>query len=83
MQDTGKRRHEMGGNRKHGFRRGNANGRNGNHAKDWFCDGCQKMHGYKITAWGTLDGRKLCSRQSEKEYKQQKENQNGKTTQTQ
>ena len=56
----------MAGNRKHGFRRGNANGRNGNHPSNWFCDGCQREHGYKVASWGTLDGKRLCSRQYEK-----------------
>ena len=56
----------MAGNRKHGFRRGNANGRNGNHPQKWFCDGCQREHGYKVTAWGTLEGKKLCARQYDK-----------------
>lgn len=36
----------MAGNRKHGFRRGNAAGRNGtNTAPNWFCAGCNKEHG--------------------------------------
>jgi hypothetical protein len=56
----------MAGNRKYGFRRGNASGRNGNHPSNWFCDGCQREHGYKVASWGTLDGKRLCSRQYEK-----------------
>ena len=56
----------MAGNRKHGFMRGNANGRNGNHSPDWFCDGCKKVHGYKVISWGTLEGQRLCGRQYDK-----------------
>ena len=60
----------MAGNRKHGYRRGNASGRNGNHPSNWYCDGCQREHGYKVTSWGTLDKKRLCSRQYEKAAKQ-------------
>ncbi|WP_139322985.1 hypothetical protein [Deinococcus marmoris] len=39
----------MGGNRKHGFARGNASGRNGQtYGPKWFCDGCQREHGGKV-----------------------------------
>ena len=50
----------MGGNRKHGFRRGNASGRNG--AGQWYCNGCEKMHPYARFRNGTLDGRSYCDR---------------------
>ena len=36
----------MGGNRKHGFMRGNRAGRNGfSLSEAHFCDGCQRTHG--------------------------------------
>jgi hypothetical protein len=35
----------MGGNRKHGFLRGNRNGRNGsNTPRSWYCTGCETSH---------------------------------------
>ena len=53
----------MGGNRKHGFRRGNANGRNGYPAAPWFCAGCRKHHAGRTGGTVGLDGVKLCERQ--------------------
>lgn len=39
----------MGGNRKHGFMRGNASGRNGfGTPKKWFCTGCEREHGGRV-----------------------------------
>lgn len=39
----------MAGNRKHGFMRGNANGRNGtNSQKRWYCGGCSREHGGRV-----------------------------------
>jgi len=49
----------MGGNRKHGFRRGN---RGGFKPSPWFCDACQKLHEARRSRNGTLDGRSLCDR---------------------
>ena len=54
----------MGGNRKHGYRRGNANGRNGSNTKpDWFCNGCQRYHKDKTMRTRALDGYDYCDRQ--------------------
>ena len=54
----------MGGNRKHGFRRGNANGRNGSGVSPkWFCQGCGKMHGGQVSRTRMLDGFDYCDRQ--------------------
>jgi hypothetical protein len=50
----------MAGNRKHGFRRGNASGRNG--AGQWYCDGCGKLHPYTRFRNGTPEGRSYCDR---------------------
>ena len=33
----------------------------------WYCDGCNREHGYKVVRFLTLDGRKLCTRQFLKE----------------
>jgi hypothetical protein len=53
----------MGGNRKYGFRRGNANGRRRAFFEaDWTCDGCLKRKSYRSSKTGTLDGRTLCDR---------------------
>lgn len=49
----------MGGNRKHGFLRGN---RGGVKPDPWFCDACQKKHEARRSRNGTLDGRSLCDR---------------------
>jgi len=54
----------MAGNRKHGFRRGNANGRNGsNTSAKWICNGCQKLHGGLVPRNKMLDGFDYCDRQ--------------------
>ena len=50
----------MGGNRKHGYMRGNASGRNG--AGAWYCNGCGKMHPYSRFRNGTTDGKSYCDR---------------------
>jgi len=43
----------MGGNKKHGFMRGNANGRNGTNTPiPWFCTGCNKEHGGRVFRTG-------------------------------
>lgn len=46
----------MGGNRNHGYARGNRSGRNGRtHPEKWFCCGCQRTHGgqvFKTTSYG-------------------------------
>lgn len=53
----------MGGNRKHGFMRGNASGRRRAFWEiDWRCDGCLKMKPYHSCRNGTLDGQSLCNR---------------------
>lgn len=40
----------MGGNRTHGYRRGNAAGRNGgNRPSDWWCAGCERFHGGRVS----------------------------------
>jgi len=53
----------MGGNRKHGFMRGSAAGRNGARMpQPWFCDGCQKEHGRSVFKTG-LNGSIYCDRQ--------------------
>jgi hypothetical protein len=49
----------MGGNRKHGFMRGN---RGGFKPVSWYCDGCGKFHAGTRSRNGTLDGRSLCDR---------------------
>lgn len=37
----------MAGNKKHGYRRGNASGRTKSiKHNDWFCNGCKKSHAY-------------------------------------
>ncbi len=52
----------MGGNRKHGFMRGNANGRNGSSKKPpWHCAGCNKNH-QGSTFRTLLDGSDYCER---------------------
>jgi len=53
----------MGGNRKHGFMRGNASGRNGTAwPAPWFCDGCKRDHGGRTFKNG-LKGSVYCDRQ--------------------
>lgn len=53
----------MGGNRKHGFMRGNASGRRRAFWEiPWFCDGCKIKHAYTRCRNGMLDGRSLCDR---------------------
>lgn len=43
----------MGGNRKHGFMRGNAAGRNGvGTPKSFYCDSCDKEHGASVDRMG-------------------------------
>ncbi len=54
----------MGGNRKHGYRRGNRGGFKG---EPWFCDGCKKLHVYTRFRNGTLDGCSLCDRRYNRE----------------
>lgn len=52
----------MGGNRKHGFMRGNASGRNGTGTPNpWYCDGCDKIHGGQVFKNG-YNGKLLCDR---------------------
>jgi len=54
----------MGGNRKHGFMRGNASGRTYDHRfRKFFCNGCQKEHGRRVERWQMTDGAMLCNRQ--------------------
>ena len=51
----------MGGNRKYGFRRGNANGRNGSSVSPaWFCAGCQKQHKGTTFRTRALNGLDYC-----------------------
>lgn len=50
----------MGGNRKHGFRRGNGGSPP---LQSWFCDGYQKYHPGNRSRNGTLDHKDLCDRQ--------------------
>lgn len=46
----------MGGNRKHGFMRGNKAGRNGvGQQSSFFCDACNKTHGPKVERTGIVD----------------------------
>jgi hypothetical protein len=56
----------MGGNRKHGFARGSASGRNGVEywcfTKKWHCDVCDKEHGAKVERTG-YRGKIMCDRQ--------------------
>ena len=54
----------MGGNRKHGYRRGNRGGFKG---EPWFCHVCQRLHPYSQERNGTLDGRSLCNMQDRRE----------------
>jgi len=50
----------MGGNRKHGYLRGNGGGFKGS---PWFCDGCQKMHPYSRERNGIHGtGKSYCNR---------------------
>jgi len=54
----------MSGNRKHGFMRGNAAGRNGSGTPDkWFCQGCKKMHTGRTMRTRMLDGFDYCDRE--------------------
>lgn len=39
----------MSGNRRHGYRRGNASGRNGNSPRPWYCTGCERLHGGRVS----------------------------------
>ena len=53
----------MGGNRKHGFLRGNANGRNGLFMpKPFFCHGCNKIHCRTVERTIGLDNLIYCDR---------------------
>lgn len=56
----------MGGNRKHGFLRGN---RGGPKLEQWWCDECKKLHKYNVMRNGTLDGRDLCNKAYYREMK--------------
>jgi hypothetical protein len=52
----------MAGNRRHGFLRGNANGRNGSSTPaPWHCAGCGRLHGGRVTRTG-LAGHDYCDR---------------------
>lgn len=54
----------MGGNRKHGFARGNASGRNGQtYGQKWFCDGCQREHRGRVFST-VIYGLTYCDRQA-------------------
>ena len=58
---------KMGGNRKHGFRRGNANGRTKPYwVRPFFCAGCGKMHGERVERTG-IAGKLFCERTYYKE----------------
>lgn len=66
----------MSGNRKHGFMRGNAAGRNGvGSKKGFYCEVCQKDHGLSVDRT-KYQGRMMCDRQyyklKEAEFKLQK-----------
>jgi len=52
----------MAGNRKHGFMRGNAAGRNGSGNEQWFCHGCQKKHAARTMRNKMLDGFDYCDK---------------------
>lgn len=52
----------MGGNRKHGFMRGNASGRNGSGPKGFYCEVCKKDHG-KTVFKNKYQGQIMCDRQ--------------------
>ncbi len=53
----------MGGNRKSGFLRGNANGRNASSTpRQRFCTGCQKVHGGRIERTGVYGLGEYCNR---------------------
>jgi len=61
----------MGGNRKHGFMRGNQNGRKRPHwARKFYCDGCQREHGPYVERTKTLNSLLLCNRQYYKHEEQ-------------
>lgn len=66
----------MAGNRKHGFMRGNASGRNGNSPKAWSCAGCNKEHGAR-TNRTLMKGDFFCDRTylalKEMEFQQERE----------
>ena len=67
----------MAGNRKHGFLRGNANGRNGSAASAaWFCSGCARDHGGRVERTGYRGG-DYCDRTylqlTEKEFAAQRQ----------
>ena len=51
----------MAGNRKQGFMRGSASGRNGNGPKPWHCAGCCKEHGARVSRT-LLAGSDYCDR---------------------
>ncbi len=51
----------MGGNRKQGFLRANASGRNGTAPKPWYCTGCNKDHGGR-TNRTLMAGEDYCDR---------------------
>lgn len=53
---------KMAGNRKLGFMRGSASGRNGNVPKTWHCFGCDKEHGARVNKT-ILKGNEYCDRQ--------------------
>ena len=50
----------MGGNRKHGYARGNRNGRNGRTYPDpWQCEGCGRVHHGRVFRT-EIDGLSYC-----------------------
>jgi hypothetical protein len=52
----------MSGNKKHGYRRGNASGRRKSILDaDWFCDGCRKTHRHQVERNGN-GGKSFCNR---------------------
>lgn len=51
----------MSGNRRHGWRRGNASGRNGLAPRPWHCAGCDRLHGGR-TPRTLLAGSDYCDR---------------------
>lgn len=52
----------MAGNQKHGFMRGNANGRNGSNTPvSWLCFGCDKHHGGRVSRT-LMAGHDYCDR---------------------
>lgn len=55
----------MGGNRKHGYARGNRSGRNSTtYPPPWYCIGCERTHGSKVFR-NVIHGENYCDRKAD------------------